>query len=124
MEESLSLFDMFREGGWTMWLIVLLTLAAVPATMAALVSNSRALAFVGLGLVALIALTGVGGTMLGRHQVDAAIAAVGDVHDRELIHEMGYREAGRNLQFAGLVGVPLMLLAAAAYARALQKPQA
>ena len=121
MGESSSLFEMFREGGWTMWVIVLLTLGALPATIAALVANHRGLAMVGLALVAAIAITGVGGTMLGRRQVDAAIGAVSDAHDRALIHEMGYREAGRNLQFAGLVGVPLMLLAVGAYARAMQK---
>ena len=78
-------------------------------------------AVVALGGVALIALTGVGGTMLGRQQVDAAIVVVEDAHDRELIREGGYREASRNLQFAGIVGVPLLLLAVAAYARAMQR---
>ena len=122
MEESVSLTQLFMDGGWTMWLIVLLTLGAGALTVAALIANSRVMAFVALGGVALIALTGVGGTMLGRQQVDAAIVFVDDAHGRELIREGGYREAGRNLQFAGSVGVPLLLLAVAAYARARQKP--
>lgn len=121
MEESASLMQLFMEGGWPMWLIVLLTLAAGATTVAALIANNRVMAFVALGGVALIALTGVGGTMLGRQQVDAAIVAVEDAHDRELIREGGYREASRNLQFAGIVGVPLLLLAVAAYARAMQR---
>ena len=122
MEESVSLTQLFMEGGWTMWLIVLLTLGAGALTVAALIANSRVMAFVALGGVALIALTGVGGTMLGRQQVDAAIGFVDDAQGRGLVPEGGYREAGRNLQFAGIVGVPLLLLAVAAYARAMQKP--
>ena len=122
MEESASLFEMFLEGGWTMWVIVLLTLGALPATIAALVASHRGLAMVGLALVAAIGITGVGGTMLGRRQVDRAMTHLSPV-DRALIHELGYREASRNLQFAGLAGVPLMLLAVAAYARSLQKSE-
>lgn len=123
MYEQTDVIGMFHEGGWTMWVILLLTLLALPTASLALMTGNRMLAFVGIGFAAAIALTGVGGTMLGRHQVDSALAYVNDAHDRELIHEGGYREASRNLYFAGIVGVPLMLLSVAAFARAMQKQE-
>lgn len=118
--EDAGLLELFREGGWTMWLIVLFALGALSAAMAALMANHRGLAMASLGLVALIALAGVGGTMLGRRQVDEAIVVV-DPKDQALIREVGYRESGRNLQLAGITGLPLMVLAVAAYVRALQR---
>ncbi len=121
MNEGFDVLMAFREGGWTMWVILLLTLLALPLASIALMTGNRVLAMVGIGFAAAIALTGVGGTMLGRHQVDRAIGSVEKVQDRELIHEMGYREASRNLYFAGIVGVPLMLLSVAAFARAMNK---
>ena len=123
MHEGLEVIEAFHEGGWMMWVILLLTLLALPSAGIALMTGNRTLAMIGIGFVAAIALAGVGGMMLGRHQVDAALAYVNDAHDRELIHEGGYREASRNLYFAGIVGVPLVLLSVAAFARAMNKQE-
>jgi hypothetical protein len=112
-----SLLEMFREGGPTMYFIVLLFAAALPVAVVALIMGKRGPVFGVVALVAAIMLTGVGGMMLGRVRTDAALGNV-PADLRDAIRSQGYLESSRNIQFAGLASLPLALLAVAAWQRA------
>jgi hypothetical protein len=115
-----SIVDVFKEGGPTMFLIIFLFTAALPLGIAAVVIGKRGPVVALVVVVGLIMLTGIGGMMMGRTATERAIPNVpADMAD--LLREKGYREASRPLQLAGLAALPLVVLAAAGWARAVRR---
>ncbi|MFT3711786.1 MAG: hypothetical protein QM817_29460 [Archangium sp.] len=115
--QSTSVVEMFREGGPTMYLIVLLLAFGLTLGVAALLIGKKG-PVIGLAVVvALIILTGVGGMMLGRTQTERAIPNVPESMQEEL-RAKGYAESMRNVQFGGLASLPLVLLAVVGWQRA------
>jgi hypothetical protein len=110
----MNLFRMFQEGGWAMYFIVLFGLPALLlAGIHALAARKWSLVGAVIAL-ALVLLTGMGGTMNARSRVDGALGnAAVDPDVAVRIRAQGYSESNRPIQFAGFVAAVGGLLVAA-----------
>jgi hypothetical protein len=121
----------WMEGGVWMWVVLMLALVALPvaagAGMLALVgrfrggaalTGGRVVAVLALGLALTPGCAGVAGWLHGRSIVDSVLP-LADPDQREILREVGYAEARRPLELAGLTAVPLFGLACVALLLAL-----
>jgi hypothetical protein len=112
----------FQEGGWTMWIVLLCTLATTPLAVAAAITafaSKRKGMVLGLAGAALLfslstACVGVSGYLYWMQQVDEAIAFASDGEVAAQLREVGEREASWNWM-CGLLGaaLPIVLSSAA-----------
>jgi hypothetical protein len=99
-----SLAVAFHEGGWPMYVILLLALLGHVAAVVALILGrkgknlARVTGLLALGLGLATAGMGWFGNHLGRNMTEAAVAMV-DPRDKMAIMNQGYAEAAQNLKF-------------------------
>lgn len=92
----------FYEGGAAMWVIALLTLPCFAFAIIHAAQPKMWSLFLTAGLAALVFLTGIGGTVFGRINVQAALEVV-EPSQADQIREIGYREASRPITFAAII---------------------
>lgn len=114
-DQGFSLVHFWHEGGFTMYPILLLALAAEAAGVAGVVSKNAKVALVALALATLPLTMGVLGRAYNRSIVDQALAGV-DESDRAQLKEVGYAESDRPLQFGGVATLFTLPTAAVAFA--------
>jgi hypothetical protein len=90
----------FREGGYGMYVVLALGVAALTAGIAYVVDRDRPLRPVCAGLLIGTVAAGIVFTQLARGRVEAAIAGIEPGPQKLEILEMGKKEAGRNLELA------------------------
>lgn len=126
-----SFFEMVREGGPLAMVAVFFgLLGAMLGVIAVIVGLGGSRAGFGLGVATLILSTlssgaGIGGTLLGKRQVDTAMAFVDNPVDRDLIALVGHQEASGAATlgaFGSLLPLVLGALGALAGARAQSNP--
>jgi threonine dehydratase len=101
----------FAEGGWSMWVLLLLALPAVAAGFAHLAERRRVTLYLGGGAVLLAVLVGVTGWMSGQEAVESALA--GGAIDPAMVAQLraqGEKEARRPLELAGAIALVAGLL--------------
>lgn len=98
-----NLLQMFQEGGWVMYGIVLFGLPALGLAVAhALVARKWSLMGSAIALV-LVLILGIGGTIQNRIRVDEVLGSVAiNREDAERLRARGYAESYRPIQFAGI----------------------
>jgi hypothetical protein len=108
MSEGFDLVHWFQEGGWPMYLLVVLGLDGMTAGALHLALGQRWTRLVALSALTLILVAGAFGTWLGRTRTEEALRAV-DPSMAAQLREVGQREASRPIQFAlVLAGVSLV----------------
>jgi len=95
------LSNMFAEGGWPMYPVLVTGLVAVLFAIAYVARSERKVLATPLVAIALTAAFGVGGTLFDRATVDDVLAHVA-VEDVEAIRTVGYAESMRPVQLAGV----------------------
>ena len=117
------MLEVFQEGGFAMYWILLLGLGALAmAVLHAAMPRKWSLIVTGI-LLAVIATVALFGTMDGRKKVENG--AVGLEREPELKTRMlaqGYKEAMRPIQFAGLLVVVCTALVSVGQARTRKRP--
>lgn len=113
-DQDFDLLRFWHEGGFTMYPILLLALAAEAAAVAGVVSKNAKVALVALALATLPLTMGVLGRAYNRTIVDQALAAVSPA-DHALLKEVGYAESDRPLQLGGVATLFTLPTAIAAY---------
>lgn len=123
----MNFLEMMREGGpLAMIALALGFFGAIFGAIAVIVGLGGSRAGFGLGITTLVFAilasgAGVGGTLIGKRQVEAALAMVDNDVDRELIMRVGHKEASGAATlgaFGSLLPLVLGALAALAGARA------
>jgi hypothetical protein len=104
------LVQFFQEGGWGMYVLVVLGLAGV-VVAGLYASGQEKMRWPAWIIAAACVLAGAGFMLQGRSLTDDAIAAV-DPQQQEMIREAGYREAARPLQLG--IGLAVLVGAIAA----------
>jgi hypothetical protein len=101
---SFDLVRWFLEGGWPMYAVAFFGLEglAMGSLHAALSKRWTRLTF--FGALASIFLAGIGGTVLGRVRMEAALKSV-DPTMAEQLRQVGEQEASHPIKLAGMVAM-------------------
>ena len=103
---------MFKEGGWTMYPVLLLGAAALPLSLLAAILKRALVTVIAASVLAFCVGVAAFGTLAGRRITDEAAATVLEA-DAEIIRAVGYAESMRPLQLAGILAVlalPFLLI--------------
>jgi hypothetical protein len=98
----MTLMEMFQEGGFAMYWILLLGLGALAMGVVHAAMARKWSLIVSAILLALIAGIALLGTMDGRHKVENGIVGVEPELKARMLAQ-GYKEAMRPVQFGGIV---------------------
>lgn len=121
----MALMEMFQEGGFAMYWILLLGLGGLAmAVVHAAIARKWSLIVTAV-LLALIAGVAAVGTMDGRRKVENAMAGLDPEPDlKARMQAQGYKEAMRPVQLGGIVIVPCAVLLVVGEVRRRQKASA
>ena len=114
--------EMIHEGGWTMWLLLLLLLPALGMAVAHAAVSARWTAIAAFALLALVFAVGLLGRSLGRSMTEQAVATV-DSDMREQLLEVGYNESSRPVDLAVLIACAVAVPLAIGETRRLSRPR-